>query len=206
MLTINIYVKLALIALFLIGGVAMTFWLGIGYSWIFLLAGLILLASYLLLGTIQSTADKIQKMDFAGAEKQLSLTYFPNLLYVTNRAMYYILKGSLDANKKDTKSAEENFQKALALKLPTDNEKGMVLLQLCNIQMMKSNWAGAQNYFSQIKKLKITEPMMLEQVDQIKKAIDNRGTMNVARSMGKQGMQMMRNMGGGSKRRRPTMR
>ena len=204
---INIYVKFALIAVFLLGGIALSFVYGIGYTWILILIGLIFLASYLLLGTIQSAAEKIQTMDFAGAEKQLNLTYFPNLLYVTNRSVYYILKGSIAAQKKDTKKAEEYFQTALSLKLPTENEKAMVLLQMCNIQMMKSNWAGAQNYFMQVKKLHITEKLIKDQIDQVEKALASRGNINVARSMGKQGMQMMRQGGGGGgKRRRPPVR
>ncbi|HRD08812.1 MAG: hypothetical protein U0V54_13030 [Saprospiraceae bacterium] len=204
MFKINIYVKFALIAIFLLGGIGLSFVYGFGYTWILILIGLIFLASYLLLGTIQSAAEKIQLMDFAGAEKMLGLTFFPNLLYVTNRSIYYILKGSIEAQRKDTKSAEEYFQKALSLKLPSDNEKAMVLLQMCNIQMMKNNWPGAQNYFMQVKKLHISEKLIKEQIDQVEKAINSRGNINVARSMGKQGMQMMR-MGGG-KRRRPPMR
>ena len=204
MFKINIYVKFALIAIFLLGGIGLSFVYGFGYTWILILIGLIFLASYLLLGTIQSAAEKIQLMDFAGAEKMLGLTFFPNLLYVTNRSIYYILKGSIEAQRKDTKSAEEYFQKALSLKLPSDNEKAMVLLQMCNIQMMKNNWPGAQNYFMQVKKLHISEKLIKEQIDQVEKAINSRGNINVARSIGKQGMQMMR-MGGG-KRRRPPMR
>lgn len=204
MFKINIYVKFALIAVFLLGGIGLSFAFGIGYTWILILIGLIFLASYLLLGTIQSAAEKIQLMDFAGAEKMLGLTFFPKLLYVTNRSIYYILKGSIEAQRKDTKLAEEYFQQALSLKLPSDNEKAMVLLQMCNIQMMKNNWAGAQNYFMQVKKLHINEKLIKEQIDQVEKAINSRGNINVARSMGKQGMQMMR-MGGG-KRRRPPMR
>lgn len=204
MFKINIYVKFALIAFFLLGGIGLSFVYGFGYTWILILIGLIFLASYLLLGTIQSAAEKIQLMDFAGAEKMLGLTFFPNLLYVTNRSIYYILKGSIEAQRKDTKAAEEYFQKALSLKLPSDNEKAMVLLQMCNIQMMKNNWPGAQNYFMQVKKLHISEKLIKEQIDQVEKAINSRGNINVARSMGKQGMQMMR-MGGG-KRRRPPMR
>ncbi len=105
----------------------------------------------------------------------LGLTFFPNLLYVTNRSIYYILKGSIEAQRKDTKAAEEYFQKALSLKLPSDNEKAMVLLQMCNIQMMKNNWPGAQNYFMQVKKLHISEKLIKEQIDQVEKAINSRG-------------------------------
>ncbi|MBK8701531.1 MAG: hypothetical protein IPN29_19075 [Saprospiraceae bacterium] len=205
MFKINIYLKFALIAIFLLGGIALSFVYGIGYTWILILIGLIFLASYFLFGTIQSAAERIQVTDFVGAEKMLNLTYFPQLLYVTNRSIYYILKGSIMAQSKDTKSAEEYFQKALTLKLPSDNEKAMVLLQMCNIQMMKSNWAGAQNYFMQVKKLSISEKLIKDQIDQVEKAISSRGNLNVARSMGKQGMQMMR-MSGGGKRRRPPMR
>lgn len=202
---INIYVKFALIAVLLLGGVGLAIAYGFWYAFIFLLAGLILLASYFLLGTIQSSAEKMQMGDFVGAEKQLGLTYFPNLLYVTNRAIFYVLKGSIAAQRKETKLAEEHFHKALALKLPSDNEKAMVLLQMASIQLQKSNFAGGQNYLMQVKKLKITEPMIKEQVDQLDKAIQSRGNINVARSMGKSGMAQMMKMGGG-KRRRPPMR
>jgi hypothetical protein len=206
MLKINIYVKFAIIVIGIIGGIALSIAYGFGYGWIFILIGLIFLASYLLLGTIQSSAEKIQYQDFEGAEKQLNLTYFPNLLYVTNRAIYNVLKGSLAAQKKENKIAEDYFNKALALKLPSDNEKAMVLLQMMGIQMQKQNWTGAQVYLSQVKKLNITEPMIKSQVGEIEKAFASRGNLNVARSMGKAGMQQMMQGGGGGKRRRPVGR
>ena len=142
-------------------------------------------------------------MDFDGAEERLNLTYFPKFLYVTNRAFYYILKGSLAAQRKDNNAAEGFFNQALALDLPSDNEKGMVLLQMAGIQAQKNNWTGAQNYFYQAKTLKITEPQLKEQFKQFETAIKNRGQMKVAQSMGMKTGQMM--MPGG-KRRRPKMR
>lgn len=203
MFTINIYVKFAIIALCLVGGIILSFVLGIGYTWIFILIGLLFLASYFLLGTVQSATELLQKMDFDGAEKRLNLTYFPQWLYVTNRAFYYILKGSLAAQKKDNNAAENYFNKALELNLPSDNEKGMVLLQMSGIQAQKNNWTGAKNYFYQVKKLKITEPQLKEQLKQFETALENRGQMKVAQSMGMKTGQMM--MPGG-KRRRPKMR
>ena len=105
-------------------------------------------------------------MDFEGAEKRINLTFFPKLLYVTNRAFYFILKGSLAAQRKDNTAAEDFFTKALALNLPSDNEKGMVLLQMAGIQAQKNNWNGAKNYFYQAKNLKITESALKEQFKQ----------------------------------------
>lgn len=205
MFTINIYLKFALIIVFFFGGIILSFFYGLGYTWILILIGLVFLISYLLLGTVQSAAAFIQASDFDGAEKRLNLTFFPNLLYVANRAVYLILKGSILAHRQQTKEAEELFTKALSLKLPTQNERAMVLLQLAGIHAGRNNWNGARNYFQQAKKLKITEGMLKEQMDLFEKALANRGQMNVARSLGKQGMQMM-SKGYGSKRKRPRMR
>jgi hypothetical protein len=204
MLKINIYVKFALIAVGLLGGIILWATLGFAWAWIFLLMGIIMLASYLIFGTIQSASEKIQAQDFDGADNMLNLTYFPNLLYVTNRSIYYVLKGSIAAYRKDNKVAEGFFNQALALKLPTDNEKAMVLMQMMGIQMQRQNWAGAQNYLSQVKKLKISEPMISGQIAEIEKAFASRGNLNVARSMGQAGMRQMMQMGG--KRRRPAQR
>lgn len=203
MFTINIYVKFAIIGICLIGGIILSFVLGIGYTWIFILIGLIFLASYLLLGTVQSASEMLQTMNFDGAEKRLNLTIFPKLLYVTNRAFYFILKGSLAAQRKDNAVAEDYFSRALALKLPSDNEKGMVLLQMAGIQAQKNNWNGAKNYFYQAKNLKITESALKEQFKQFETAINNRGQMKLAQSMG---MKTGQTAVMGSKRRRPKMR
>ncbi|MBP6235512.1 MAG: hypothetical protein KA270_10845 [Saprospiraceae bacterium] len=203
MFTINIYVKFAIIGICLIGGIILSFVLGIGYTWIFIIIGLLFLASYLFLGTVQSASELLQAMDFDGAEQRLNLTFFPKLLYVTNRAFYFILKGSLAAQRKDNTAAEGYFNAALALNLPSDNEKGMILLQMAGIQAQKNNWTGAKNYFYQAKNLKITEPQLKEQFKQFETAINNRGQMKVAQSMGmKTGQGMMP----GGKRRRPKMR
>ena len=142
MFTINIYLKFAIIAICLVGGIILSFVLGVGYTWIFIIIGIIFLISYILLGTVQSASELLQVSDFEGAEKRLNLTYFPKYLYVTNRAFYYILKGSLAAQRKDNTEAEGYFNEALALKLPSDNEKAMVLLQMAGIQANKNNWNG----------------------------------------------------------------
>jgi len=204
MFTINIYLKFALIALFLGGGIILTFFQGLVWSWPLILVGLILLASYIFLGTIQSAAQLVQESKFDEAENRLALTFKPGWLYVTNRAMYYIMKGSISMQKNDTKQAEDYFDTALNMKLPSDNEKGMVLLQMAGIKGQQNKWNAAKNYFREAKKLNITEGQLKEQLNMFEKAINNRGQANVARSMGRQGMKMMK--GGGGKRRRPKMR
>ncbi len=206
MFSINIYLKFALIALFLFGGIGLSFIYGIGYSWILILIGLILLATYILLGTVQSAATMVQTMDFEGAEKRLGLTLSPKLLYVTNRAFYYIIKGSIAMNANKHNEAEALFQEANALKLPSDNERGMVLLQLAGLNANKQKWTTAKNYYREASKLNITEPQLKEQVEmfgkQIKQAGATKGAQGMMGRSGNKGRQMMP----GGKRRRPKMR
>lgn len=207
MFTINIYLKFLLIAVGFIGGAILTTTMGFWYAFPFWLLGFIMLASYIFLGTVQSSAQLVQDGDFDGAEARLSLTKFPNWLYVTNKAFFYIMRGTIAANKNDSKVAEDYFNTALNLKLPSDNEKAMVLMQLANIKATKGNWTAANNYFKQAKDLNITQSDIKNQLDMFKKAMtNNQAQMKTARSMGKQGMRSMRQGGGKGKRRRPRMR
>lgn len=200
MFTINIYLKFALIAIFLLGGTVLALTVSFWYAFPLLLIGLGFLASYLLLGTVQSAADFMQKMDFEGCEKRLNLTFKPEWLYVTNKAFFYLIKGSIAMNLKDNDTAEEWFTKAQGLKLPSDNERAMVQLQLANINAMKGKWAAAKLAFRDIKKLKITEGQIREQINQFEQALKQRGQM---KHMGRQGGRAMVQ---GGKRRRPKMR
>ncbi len=202
MFKVNIYAKFAMIALGFIGGIVTTMTLGFGYGWIFFLVGIIALVSYLLMGTIQSAGEMLQSQDFDGAESRLGLIYFPNLLYSTNKAMYYMLKGSLAAQRKENSLAEGYFNKAMSMKLNSDDEKAMILLQMAGIQAQKGNWNGAKNYMYKTKELKVTQTMIKDQIKQFDTAIAQRGQMKVAQSMG---MNPAQGMGGG-KRRRPKMR
>ena len=204
-MNINIYVLIGLTALFLLGGIALAIGVGFWYSFPVLLVGLILFAVYILFGSVNSAAKHIQEGDFDAADKKLNLTLKPDWLYVTQRAFYSIMKGSIAMNNKDMDGAERLFDKALNMDLPSDNEKAMVLLQLSNINASKSKWKAAKNYFREAKKLKVTEPQIKEQIGQFEKQLANSGQVKAARSMGKQGMQMMQG-GGKSKRRRPKMR
>lgn len=185
MFTINIYLRFALIALCLIGGTAMIFGLGFWYAFPFLLIGIVLLVGYVLLGTVQSTAAMVQTMDFDGAEKRLALTYFPNLLYKTNRAFYCMIKGTLAQQRGDDNETEVWLNKAQEMELPTDNENAMVLVQLANLYAKKNQWNKTKAIMSKVKKLKVTEPQLKEQVKQFEKAVTNRGQMK--HQMGMQG-------------------
>lgn len=198
MFTINIYLKFAIIVASLLIGIVLTTTISFWYALPFFLIFLGFLASYIFLGTVQSTAQLLERMDFAGAEQRLNLTLWPKRLYVTNRAFYYIIKGSIAMNLKRTDEAEAWFEEAKDLKLPSDNERAMVYLQLANINASRNKWTQAQVYYQQLKKFTITEPQIKEQVAQFDKAFKNRGQLRHAQTGSAQQF--------GGKRRRPRMR
>lgn len=200
MFTINIYLKLGLIALTILGGVALSIAFGFWYAFPFFLIGILLFVSYVLLGTVQTAAQMVETQDLDAAEKRLNLTLNPKWLYVTNRAYFYIMKGSIGMQKGQESQAEEWFKKAEGLKLPTDNERAMVQLQLAGIYAKRNNWNKTKMIMRKIDKMTITETMIKGQVDQIKQALNQRGALNPST------MRQAQRMGRGGKRRRPKMR
>lgn len=177
MFSINIYLRFALIALCLFGGIALAFAFGFWYSFPFLLIGIVLLLGYIFLGTVQSTAQLVQEMKFVEAEKRLGMTFWPNLLYKTNRAFYCMIKGTLAQQRGDDEQTEIWLNKAQELELPTDNEKAMVLVQLANLYAKKNKWNKTKSIMTQVKKLKVTEPQLKDQIKQFEKAVSNRGQL-----------------------------
>lgn len=200
--TINVYIKFALIALGLIGGVwlwvAFGFWYGI---W-FLLMGIVMLVSYLMLGTVQSAAEFMQSMDFDGVEKRLGLTLSPAILYKTNRAYFYFLKGTIAMNRNQHDEAEKYFLQADDAGMGSDTEKAMIQFQLASIHANKNSWTAAQLHFKNAKQYKVNEPQLKEQMNQLEKVLKQRGMIKMGGAAQKrQGVFQQ-----GGKRRRPKMR
>ncbi len=206
MFTINIYLRFALIGVLLVGGTLMAIFLGFWYAFPFLLTGLILLVGYVLLGTVQSAAMIMQDgTNFLGAEKRLNMTLNPKWLYVTNRAYYFLMKGTIAQGLNNIEEAEQWLQKAQSLKLPSDNEKAAVQLQLAGIAAQRQRWNLVKMYVKNIKELNVTEQALKDQVKQFEMAAGQQGQMKAAQRMGmmpKGGMPMKP----GGKRRRPKMR
>ena len=202
MISINIYLRFALIALSFVAGILLTIFVGFWYAFPLYLIGIGLLVGYFLLGTVQSAAQLVQLQDIAGAEKRLDLTFFPKLLYVTNRAYYFLMRGTIAQVKKDNAAAEMWLAKAEALELPSDNERAMVKLQLANIAAQRNQWNRAKALVKEAKAMKITEATIKDQLLQFETALQQQAQTKNARMQG--GRRGAMHMGG--KRRRPRMR
>ena len=203
MIKINIYLRFALIAASLAAGVALTMAYGLWYALPLFLAAVVLLAGYVLLGTIQSTSELMQAQRYREAERQLVLTKFPRYLYPANRAYYYLLHANLAQARKDPKAAEAYLHRASAIKMPSANETAVVQLQLANIAAQKGQWPEVNKRLQALRKLDVTEPVIREQTGQLEKAYRNRGNVRLAQRMGVRPGAAGRP---GGKRRRPRIR
>jgi tetratricopeptide (TPR) repeat protein len=187
----------------ILGGLAMSIFWGFWYGFIFILAGLVLLTGYILLGTVQSAAMLLQQeQDMEKADKRLNLTFKPDWLYSINRAFYYMLKGTIAGNRKQFDESEQWLLKAQAINMPS-NEKAMVELQLASISASKGKWKQAEVNMRNIKQLNVTEPMLKQQIAEFEKAFAQRGQTQAANRMGMVPGSVVRP---GGKRRRPKMR
>ena len=204
MFVINPYLRIALMAIGIIGGIILSIAYGFWYGFPFILAGVILLVGYIFLGTVGSAAKAMQTMDFERSEKLLGLTLNPKWLYATNRAYFYMIKGSVALGQKDMENGEKYLKMAEEIDVPTDNEKAMLQLQLANIAASKSNWKKVDIHYRTIKSLKITDPNVKEQLKEFEKVLANRGQQKAAQRMG--GGRARNVMQPGGKRRRPKMR
>lgn len=191
-------------AIGLIGGPILWATWGWGYGLPLVLIGIAMAASYILLGTVQSAAKLVEAQNFDAAEKRINLTANPGWLYATNRAYYYIMKGSIAFQRKDNEAGEAYFKKAQNIDLPSDNERAMIHLQLANVAASKGRWNEAKRIHRELKDLKVTEPQLKGQIDQFDKAMKNQGQMKHMQRGGKNRGVMMAQ--GKSKRRRPKMR
>ncbi|MEZ5038962.1 MAG: hypothetical protein R2828_03695 [Saprospiraceae bacterium] len=204
MFLINPYLRFALMAVGIIGGIALSALYGFWYGFPFWLTGLILLGGYVLLGTVGSAAKAMQTMDMDKAEKLLNLTISPRLLYSTNRAYFYMVKGSVALAQKKTEEGEKWLRMAEEIDVPTDNERAMLQIQLANISASKNKWQQAQTHYRNAKAMKITQSEIREQLKQFEKVLSNRGQSKAAMRMG--GGQKGGMMIPGGKRKRPKMR
>ena len=199
MFSINIYLRFALIALFMVGGTIMAYVYSFWWALPFILIGIVLLVGYFLFGTIQSSYLLYQSTQNPElAEKQLRLTFFPRWLFTYNRSAYYMLLGSIAMQRKDYDVAMGHLTAAQKIGFMSDNERGMALLQIAGIHLQRQQWGQAQHLIKQCKDLNITETMLKDQVQQIDKALAQRGQMP------KPGQHM--GMMGGGKRPRPRVR
>lgn len=203
MFVIPPYIRIALIVLSIVGGIALWVSFGFWYGFFFVLIGVILLLGLIFLGTVGPAAQALQDSDFDKAEKMLNLTPNPKWLYSTNKAYYYMLKGSVAIARKDVSEGERYLKMAEEVEVPSDNERAMLQIQLAQIALSKGRVKEARIHFKKAKGLKISEGPLKDQFRQLELAMNQSGQMKAAMRQGRAGHGMA---GGKGKRRRPKMK
>jgi hypothetical protein len=205
MFTINIYLRFALMAIGIVGGIALSAAYGFWYGFPFILVGIFLTIGYFLIGTIASTNTLLSQMRLDEAEQRLKLTFFPKMLLVGYKGMYYMTHGAIAMQRKDWANSEKWVKMALDAGLPTDNEKAGAMLQLLMINAQRGQRNNLTNQLAEIKKLNITDPTLKSEI----KNLEQQLKMAQANPMNPATLAMMGGRNGfrpGSKRPRPKVR
>lgn len=130
---IPLAVLLILIGLWL--GFKVTWWI----AWIPLLASILMVTAYFLIGPMTLIQGYIEAGDMDGAQKLLNQVKFPNLLYKPVRSSYFMLKANFSTIGDDLDKAESELRQGLAAGMPEKEYEGTAYLQLGSIAYKKGN-------------------------------------------------------------------
>ena len=108
------------------------------FSFIFWFLFIGLTVGYFLLGTIASTGKLLNTGDIEAAERQLNYMRKPEWLLKMYRGYYYMLKGSIELQKKNVDEGERLMLKAQEIGLQTDNDKALVWLNLGQLELQQT--------------------------------------------------------------------
>lgn len=128
----------------LIGGFLLTFLIGLEWSWLFWLPGLVFTLAHLFIGTSATASQLMQMGDLEGAEKMLNSTINPNWLVSTFRANYFAIKGMLAMSNNNPAAAEEAMRMAAQLGGNSVAENAGMLLSLGMTQMQQKKLKEAE--------------------------------------------------------------
>jgi tetratricopeptide (TPR) repeat protein len=115
-------------------------------SFVLYLLAVIAIASHFFIGPMRLIQEYIEAGDMEGAEKVLSMIWFPNLLYKPIRSAYYTLKGQMAMMRQDFKGAEEHMKPSEQLGMPMAEAEGANKLQLGMLAMQRGDLKQGENY------------------------------------------------------------
>lgn len=122
----------------------------VGFGILFLIYG------YFKEGTVVLAAKAYHHQDLEKAEKLLREIKNPDRLMRKRRGYYEYMLGNIELKKENFAEAERHFQIASRFPLKNENEKGLILVQLANLNLRKKEFKKAKAYTSTAKDLKIS--------------------------------------------------
>jgi tetratricopeptide (TPR) repeat protein len=147
----NLFIKyrfwLGILAL--AGGIVVNITSGFWPAFILYILAVAFIFTHFFIGPLRLIQEYLEEGDFDGAEKMLSMIWFPDLLYKPIRSVYYTLKGNLAMMKQDFDSAEVHMKKSLSLGSPMKEAEGANKLQLGMMAMQKGDMKQGESYIRQ---------------------------------------------------------
>ncbi|WP_242689312.1 hypothetical protein [Pedobacter sp. SYSU D00535] len=107
-------------------------------------------------GSVALASKAYHNRDYERAEKLLLETADPDKLARSRRGYYEFIMGNIELKKERFDEAEMHFQIASRFPLRSENDKGIVLVQLANLNLRKKEFEKAKAYLEKTKELKIS--------------------------------------------------
>ncbi|SEG06757.1 hypothetical protein [Sphingobacterium lactis] len=128
------------------------------YNFIVYILGIIayLVWSYLKEGTVYLATQAFHKQDYEKTKQLLAEIKNPDRLRKGRRNYYEFMMGNIALKEERIDEAEYHFQLASRLPWKRDNEKGMVLINLANINLRKKDYERVEGYIAAAEKLRLT--------------------------------------------------
>lgn len=123
------------------------------------LAGLgivLLVRGYFKDGTVVLAAKAFRNKDYQKAETLLKEVPNPDYLRKKRRGYYEFIYGNIELQKQNYAEAETHFQIASRFPLASENDKGIILVHLANINLRKKEYQRVRAYVERAKELKIS--------------------------------------------------
>jgi hypothetical protein len=108
-------------------------------------------------GTVFLATQAFHKQDYEKTKRLLAEIKDPDQLRKGRRNFYEFMQGNLALKEGKIEEAEYHFQLASRLPWRKDHEKGMILINLANINLRKNDHQRVEGYIAVAEKLKLTE-------------------------------------------------
>ncbi len=107
-------------------------------------------------GTVFLATQAFHKQDYEKTKELLSEIRNPDHLRKGRRNFYEFMQGNIALKENRIEEAEYHFQLASRLPWRKDHEKGMVLINLANINLRKGDSERVEGYLAAAEKLQLT--------------------------------------------------
>ncbi len=165
------YLRYGLIALFLGLGLLLHLQLGLAQAWYLYLAGLLLLLSHLLFGSVWLAFSFLKRGRPEVADKLLRQVWNPDWLIRRNRAYYYFTLGMLHLQYKRLQDGEKHLRQAVELGLQRPNDNALAYLNLAHIYYVEAQAGKAREAMKKARSFNPTDLMIKDKLEKLGKAL-----------------------------------